>query len=148
MQLIVLGMHRSGTSSVTRLLNLAGAYFGPEGIATEANEENPKGFWERRDVRAVCDGLLLGGGYDWWRVADFDPEQIPTGVREEQLDAFRRIVLELDAHRPWVLKEPRLCLLLSVLRPLLDGSWRWTNRPCAGCGRSARPGSRRTSTAR
>ena len=50
-QLIVLGMHRSGTSAVTRLLNMAGAYFGPEGSATAANEENPKGFWERQDVR-------------------------------------------------------------------------------------------------
>ena len=120
MQLIVLGMHRSGTSSVTRLLNLAGAYFGPEGIATEANEENPKGFWERRDVRAVCDGLLLGGGYDWWRVADFDTERIPEAVIEEQLEAFRRIVFQLDAHRPWVLKEPRLCLLLPLLRPALE----------------------------
>ena len=47
-QLIVLGMHRSGTSGITRLLNLAGAYFGPADIATEPNEENPKGFWERR----------------------------------------------------------------------------------------------------
>jgi len=65
MQLIVLGMHRSGTSSVTRLLNLAGAYFGPEGIATAPNEENPKGFWERRDVRSVCDTLLSSGGFDW-----------------------------------------------------------------------------------
>ena len=54
MQLLVLGMHRSGTSSVTRLLNMAGAYFGPEGIATDPNDENPKGFWERRDVGACA----------------------------------------------------------------------------------------------
>ena len=120
MQLIVLGMHRAGTSSVTRLLNLAGAYFGPEGIATETNEENPKGFWERRDVRAVCDGLLLGGDFDWWRVADFDIERIPESVREEQIEAFRRIVGQLDANRPWVIKEPRLCLLLPLLRPVLE----------------------------
>ena len=84
MQLIVLGMHRSGTSSVTRLLNLAGAYFGPEGSATDPNEENPKGFWERRDIRRVCDALLLGGGFDWWRIADFDVNRIPESVREEQ----------------------------------------------------------------
>ncbi len=71
MQLLVLGMHRSGTSSVTRLLNLAGTYFGPEGIATDPNDENPKGFWERRDVRAVCDGLLQSGGYNWWKIATF-----------------------------------------------------------------------------
>lgn len=56
MQLVILGMHRSGTSGVTRLLNMAGAYFGPPGIATDANEENPKGFWERRDVRARATG--------------------------------------------------------------------------------------------
>lgn len=120
MQLIVLGMHRSGTSSVTRLLNLAGAYFGPEGIATDPNRENPKGFWERRDVREVCDGLLLGGGFDWWRIADFTPDRIPETVIAEQADSFTRIVHQLDAHRPWVMKEPRLCLLMSLLRPALE----------------------------
>ena len=26
----------------------------------------------------------------------------------------------MDAHRPWVLKEPRLCLLLPLLRPMLE----------------------------
>ncbi|MFZ6004077.1 MAG: glycosyltransferase [Actinomycetota bacterium] len=120
MQLIVLGMHRSGTSSVTRLLNLAGAYFGPEGIATDPNAENPKGFWERRDVRQVCDGLLLGGGFDWWRIADFAPDRIPEAARAEQTDNFNRIVHQLDAHRPWVMKEPRLCLLMPLLRPALE----------------------------
>ena len=50
MQLFVIGMHRSGTSLVARLLNLAGAYFGPEGSSIGANEENPKCFWERPDV--------------------------------------------------------------------------------------------------
>src|SRR5207342_3160897 len=116
----VLGMHRSGTSSITRLLNLAGAYFGPEGMATDPNDENPKGFWERRDVRAVGDALLHSGGYDWWRIADLDLSAIPDDVREEQLSAFQRIVFDLDAHRPWVLKEPRLSLLLPLLRPALE----------------------------
>jgi glycosyltransferase involved in cell wall biosynthesis len=120
MQLLVLGMHRSGTSAVTRLLNLAGAYFGPEGIATEPNEENPKGFWERRDVRAVCDGLLHGGGFDWWKLVGFDPAALPAEVLEEGLDGFRSVLDDLDGHRPWVLKEPRLCVLAPVLLPLLD----------------------------
>jgi glycosyltransferase involved in cell wall biosynthesis len=120
MQLLVLGMHRSGTSMATRLLNLSGAYFGPEGIATEANEENPKGFWERRDARAICDALLHGSGADWWKASGFDADAIPAAVLDGQLPLLRRLVLELDAHRPWVLKEPRLCLLLPVLRPLLE----------------------------
>jgi glycosyltransferase involved in cell wall biosynthesis len=120
MQLVVLGMHRSGTSGVTRLLNLAGAWFGPEGIATEANDENPKGFWERRDVRAVCDGLLHGGGFDWHRLDGFSLEALPPGVVEQQLAAFGAVLAELDQHRPWVVKEPRLCLLFPLLRPQLD----------------------------
>ena len=120
MQLIVLGMHRSGTSGVTRLLNLAGAWFGPPGIATEANEENPKGFWERRDVRNVCDGLLHGGGFDWYRLAGFSVDTIPTEVVTEQLAAFSETLHSLDQHRPWVVKEPRLCLLYPLIAPMLD----------------------------
>jgi len=64
MQLIILGMHRSGTSMQTRLLNLAGAYFGPEGSSTGANDENPKGFWERVEARRLNDAVLFSTGHD------------------------------------------------------------------------------------
>ena len=120
MQLLVLGMHRSGTSAVTRLLNMAGCYFGPEGSSTRVLEENPKGFWERRDVRAVCDSLLQDAGFDWWKVTDFELDAISEEVREAHLPPLAEIVHGLDAHRPWVLKEPRLCLLLPLLRPMLE----------------------------
>jgi glycosyltransferase involved in cell wall biosynthesis len=119
-QLVVLGMHRSGTSSVTRLLDLAGAWFGPEGIATDANEENPRGFWERRDVRAVCDGLLAVGGHDWWDVADLDPLALPDDGVGPLLHEWRRIVAEADEHGTWVVKEPRLCVLLPLLADALS----------------------------
>jgi glycosyltransferase involved in cell wall biosynthesis len=120
MQLFVLGMHRSGTSGVTRLLNMAGAYFGPEGMSNGADEGNPRGYWERRDVRAECDGLLKESGFDWWKLAGFSLDAIPEGVRARHLGALQRILLELDAHRPWVLKEPRLSLLFPLLRPHLE----------------------------
>lgn len=120
MQLVVMGMHRSGTSGVTRLLNLAGAWFGPDGIATEPNEENPAGFWERRDVRAVCDGLLHSGGFDWWKLVGFDPEELSTVAREEGQRAFSDVLTEMNQHPTWVVKEPRLCVLLPALLPLLE----------------------------
>ena len=100
-QLVVLGMHRSGTSGVTGLLERAGAWFGPAGIATEANAENPKGFYERRDVRAVCDELLRGAGADWWNVAGFSVDAVPESVAERARVSWRRIVAELDQHEPW-----------------------------------------------
>lgn len=120
MQLIVLGMHRSGTSVLARALNLMGAYFGPEGISTGANAENPKGFWERRDVRALNDAVLQGVGCDWNRVLRFDPRTLPPELLADFDKRAARLVLEMDAHRPWLIKEPRLCLLLSLWRKWLE----------------------------
>lgn len=120
MQLIVLGMHRSGTSVVSRLLNLMGAYFGPEGVATNANPENPKGFWERRDVRALNDSILHSIGCDWNRLSTFDLERVPHAVLEHFHAGAARIVLDMDGHRPWFLKEPRLMLLLPLWRKHLE----------------------------
>lgn len=120
MQLVVLGMHRSGTSAVTRLLNMMGAHFGPEGSSTGANDENPKGFWERRDVRQACDRLLHAGDRDWWRVRDFSIDDIPVEAVNQGVKDFGRIVGDMDSWRPWVMKEPRLCLLFPVLRRVLE----------------------------
>lgn len=122
MQLIILGMHRSGTSVLARLINLMGVYFGPEGISTGANQENPKGFWERRDVRALNDLVLQGSGCDWNRLSTFDLDAVPLPILQEFNTRASRLILEMDAHRPWMLKEPRLCLLLPLWR-------RWMEMP-------------------
>lgn len=120
MQLIVLGMHRSGTSVLARVLNLMGAYFAPEGMSTGANRENPKGFWERRDVRELNDYVLHGAGCDWNRVAEFDVDAVPGEIAAGFHARASRLVLEMDAHRPWFIKEPRLCLLLPLWLRLFE----------------------------
>ena len=112
-------MHRSGTSAVARVLNLMGFYFGAEHEGTRANEENPKGFWERQDVRRLNDTILRNAGWDWDRVSAFDAE----GLLDDEpayRTAIADIVLDMDAHRPWFIKEPRLCLLFPLWRPLLE----------------------------
>ena len=120
MQILIFGMHRSGTSAVARLLNTMGAYFAPEGFSTGANEENPKGFWERRDVRMLNDQLLHAAKADWHRLGNFSLEAIP----ELTLAMFRReaakIILSMDARRPWFIKEPRLCVLAPLWLELLE----------------------------
>ena len=109
-------MHRSGTSALTGALELCGAWVGETSELTDANPENPHGFWERRDVREICDRLLHAAGADWWRVTQFEPEAIPRAVLAEEGTEFAKVVSSLDEHGTWVLKEPRVCLLLSVLR--------------------------------
>ena len=114
--LLVLGMHRSGTSAITGALGLCGAWVGENAELTGANFENPRGFWERRDMREICDRLLHAAEADWWKIARFEPEAIPHAVLAEERTRFSKLVSSLDEHGTWVLKEPRLCLLLPILR--------------------------------
>ncbi len=112
--IVVLGMHRSGTSCVGGLLNAMGAYFGPEGMDLGANAENPKGFWERQDLNWACEFALLAQGSCWW-------QPLPAHGRANDgvtllKRAFAAIRQDLDAHVPWFIKDPRLCLLADVLR--------------------------------
>jgi hypothetical protein len=58
MQIILLGMHRSGTSAVAGLIHLMGAYVGDETIYMPPTKDNPKGYWERMDVYRFNDRFL------------------------------------------------------------------------------------------
>src|SRR5690606_5710447 len=78
------------------------------------------GFGERKDVRALNAFVLQSAGCDWNRVSNFDIEALPAEVIDEFMIRAGRIVLEMDAHRPWFVKEPRLCLLLALWRRVLD----------------------------
>lgn len=115
-QLIIFGMHRSGTSALTALLNKMGAYYGPEQLSTGANEENPKGFWERRDVRDLNDLLLNSMDCDWDKVSRFDFDHVPTEVIEEFNFRAKTIGNELNTKPLSVIKEPRMCLLFPLWR--------------------------------
>ena len=114
--LLVLGMHRSGTSAMAGALGLCGAWVGEETELTGKNVENPLGFWERRDMRELCDGILHSAGADWWKIASFNPDAIPQEILAGHRRKFEEIVTALDEHGTWVVKEPRLCLVLPVLR--------------------------------
>lgn len=120
MQLIVLGMHRSGTSMVARILNLMGAYFAPEGQALPPTPDNPKGYWERKDVVYLNEGILANLGATWERVSQFDLAKIPEGLHQEFNQQAETILHGLEAHRPWMMKDPRLCLLFPLWKKLLE----------------------------
>ena len=105
---------------VARLLNMMGVYFAPEGASTGANQENPKGFWERRDVRVLNDTVLHSAGADWHRVSGFSLDQVPEATLAHFRKEAGKITLAMDAYRPWFLKEPRLCVLAPLWLELLE----------------------------
>ncbi len=120
MQIIVLGMHRAGTSAITRLINLMGAYLGPEEQFLPATSDNPKGYWERIDVLQLHEWLLEKLHADWHLVSTVDLHRIDPALRESFTQRARKILQGLEGYRPWVMKDPRLCLLLPLWLPLLE----------------------------
>ena len=113
-QLVVLGMHRSGTSGVAGLLARMGVHAGPAQDLL-VGPDNPKGHYESARLHMACVRRLEAAGGDWKAPS---AAAVPAAV-----DEFRReagdVIADLDAQRPWLLKEPRLCLLARELLPLL-----------------------------
>ena len=116
--IVVLGMHRSGTSAVTRVCNLLGAAVPPE-TDLLVNYDNPEGHWESRTLVAANDRILAMFGRSW----DFPPTLRPGW---EDTAPVREIVPELEAAfaevyptEPWVWKDPRTCLTFPLWRRVL-----------------------------
>jgi|SRR3972149_4312782 len=70
----ILGMHRSGTSVITRAINLLGAYIGEEKDLYPPAPSNQKGFWERKDIVDLHNSILTHFGGGWYSFTPL-PEQ-------------------------------------------------------------------------
>ena len=120
-QILVAGMHRSGTSAVARLLNVMGAHVGDEkSLLPPHPTDNPKGYWERADIVAHHDIFLSSCGYSWNEVAGFRTDKLDTTaclILGQRLQEVISILSRCGGS--WVVKDPRLCLVLSQWLPLL-----------------------------
>jgi len=118
--LLVLGMHRSGTSALTRVLNLLGVALG-EGCMPPG-PENRAGFWEHQELVSVHEGLLAAHERRW-----DDPRPMPDGWLEssaarEAGEAIAAIVQrDFAGVNLWAVKDPRLCRLMPLWRRVLAG---------------------------
>ncbi len=116
--ILVLGMHRSGTSIVTNILNVLGAELGSR-LMPPAHD-NPDGFREHLDVVHVHDELLAALGHAW---DDFRP--LPSGWLETAAARHAQTKIEALLHaeflgKPrWAIKDPRLCLLMPLWRNVI-----------------------------
>src|ERR1044072_904172 len=78
-------MPRSGTSLITRVLNIMGVALGPEQHMLEPTASNPKGYWEQREINALNDAILsvFGGSFE-------HPPDLPPGWQHDPaLDPLR-----------------------------------------------------------
>ena len=108
---VVLGMHRSGTSALTRALVAIGAGVGDNLLP--AGHDNPKGFWEDKDFVTLNDRLLavLDASYDSLSLLP-DGFECRSDVKELLLEAVLMLREKLAGNDLFVLKDPRTCRLL------------------------------------
>jgi GT2 family glycosyltransferase len=117
--LLVLGMHRSGTSAVTRVLNLSGVALGDDLMPPAP--DNPLGFWEHQGIVSVHDALLVALDRRW-----DDPRPMPDGWLDSEParragEAIAEVVRrDFAGVRLWAVKDPRLCRLMPLWRRVLE----------------------------
>jgi hypothetical protein len=122
--ILVIGMHRSGTSAVAQLISRMGAYAGePESLVPADEYVNPTGFWERVDVVIEQDRFLKEIGFAWGTIANFHPDRIAPEKRRVLAASLKNIVDGMvSGQSPLVIKDPRLCLLLPIWHDFLGNA--------------------------
>jgi hypothetical protein len=116
---VVVGMHRSGTSAVMRVLNLLGVELGASLLP--AHDSNTRGFWEHADLVRIHDHLLHALGTSWR-----DASPVPDRWWESQLVApFRTQLIEViqrdfGSTQIFGLKDPRICRILPLWNSIFD----------------------------
>ena len=126
--LVVLGMHRSGTSAVSGALSYFG-YAQPSDPA-RPQPDNPKGFWELRGIVRLNRTILDALGGTWSKPGPFLLEGQGTRESREQLeqaiwnrfgdDAIAALRNAYPGEGPVVLKDPRVNLFLPLWQRALD----------------------------
>lgn len=115
----IAGMHRSGTSMITRLMHMCGVNLGPEGDLLVPTADNPEGYWESRSLMMINDQILAGFGGGW----DFPPALDAGWTTRPDLMPLRHQARQLlrvfEGQQVWGWKDPRNSLTMPFWRELI-----------------------------
>jgi len=114
---LVVGMHRSGTSLLGSLLPTCGIAM--PGPLLGGNVHNPEGYFERADVTALQEELLID--LERWWPSPRGMQPLPKGwldsARGQRALADLKALLSSESETqtgPWAIKDPRGSLLLPL----------------------------------
>jgi hypothetical protein len=118
--ILVLGMHRSGTSALTRVLNLLGADISTNLMS--AASANETGFWESTEAYEIHEQLLRDLEHDWFDVSPLPPGWLDTPAAGRAAQKLIELLSrDFGTSQLWVMKDPRMCLLVPLwLRVLAE----------------------------
>ena len=116
---MIVAMHRSGTSALSRALNLLGCDMPPRLIG--ADQWNSAGYWESKPIKDLNEEMLVSGGGEWSEWQEFNP----GWFRSSAVQRFRGRAIELVGSEfgdspLFVFKDPRLSILMPFWRSVLE----------------------------
>lgn len=116
---IILGMHRSGTSALTGALARLGLALPKTPLADAA--DNPEGFYESRRIADENFKILLEERCGWNVTFTLEPATVQAKTPPARLEELYGILHEeFGDTGSFVLKDPRLCLLMPLWFPGLQ----------------------------
>ena len=115
---LVLGMHRSGTSALARGLQMLGVFLGNDFLSPQP--DNPTGYWEDRNIFEINERLLAVFGLKWEDVALIDDARWHDQAVEPLLaEAVQYLRSQFVNHPLWGFKDQRTIRLLPFWRVAL-----------------------------
>jgi len=117
---VVLGMHRSGTSAVTRGLRVLGVELGDR-LMPPMPGNNDAGFWEDIDLNLLNIAALRALGSEWHYLADPGPACVDLLRRDGHFLRAVELLRQKVAGVPvFGFKDPRVAKLLPFWRQVFD----------------------------
>ncbi len=112
--IVVAGMHRSGTSALSRTLNLVGCDLPRTPIVSD-NRGNEYGHWESQRIFELNDDILASAGSRW---DDWEPVSADWYASPRYPEFFEKaceaLAAEFESSRLFVFKDPRVCRLMRL----------------------------------
>jgi hypothetical protein len=116
---VVVGMHRGGTSALAGVLAILGLK--PPRTPLPPAPDNPTGFFESLLVISANDYFLTKVGCRWDDCLNFNVDEsyqsLASTIDPVTLELLRR---EFGDTGSFILKDPRLCIMLPLWRPSLE----------------------------
>jgi hypothetical protein len=110
---LVLGMHRSGTSALAGTLARLGVQ--PPKSLMAPTRDNPKGYWESTRLMRFHDEIMASAGTVWSDWDRFNPAWMASPVAEDFVTRLPRILdEEYGDAKLFLVKDPRICRLLPL----------------------------------
>lgn len=114
---LVLGMHRSGTSALAGSLAALGLDLGTRLVPP--GPDNPKGFFEHDAIWRIHQNLLEYLGSEWHDIRPLPDGWLASSEAKRATSALVDVIArDFKDSSLWVLKDPRLSRLLPLWQPI------------------------------